>query len=325
MRQKDSYFGSIFERSKTPVLPRPVNNYILPPLHDERNWEVNESLESFETEATNIEKSPDNLVPSSHNGLFPARNIAIQESASSLETAQYKSKTEKSNFRTIKEISETDIRKSNNKDTSIELLDEDNSSTTVLGFRGNTRDIRDFISIPSSSLENMRDKSGLEDKRVKGNKEESSSANLLSSYAAYLSERELDVLPQLNVLKVNQNVSSSETIPHSLRTEKPLLETVNEDIAVKSNNIDGSTTPFKEEGNRILVRPKENIPDMKSSISVPALPRGNVTGKEPSLIIKKIDIQIVDNRRPNPARTKKIDHAENDVLSRNYLWRFNIS
>ncbi len=47
--------------------------------------------------------------------------------------------------------------------------------------------------------------------------------------------------------------------------------------------------------------------------------------EELSLVIKKIDIQIVDNKPSHPERIERMNQTETNILSRSYLWRFNIA
>lgn len=321
MRQKDNYFGSILERSKTPVLPRPVSTYVTPLLHNQRNREANEDLESFAVSSASVDKSPDYLVSSSHNELFPEKNIASKESASSLGIGHYELKTKKVFLKTDVTSGKDMTGKSNDKDNSMRLLKEKGSSIPALKARGNTQEIGDFISVSAIPLKNIKDESSLDNKRVKGKEEGNDSVNIRSPDAAYLSEKELDFPLQLH----NQRYwKTNESLKPSVKIEKPAKEIIMDDMAGESNNRDGSTKFLKEKTSFILERGMENISDMRNSSLVP-MSGGSVTGKEPSLIIKKIDIQIVDNRQPNKARIKKIDPIESDVLNKNYLWRFNIS
>lgn len=421
MRQKNSYFGSIFERSKMSVLPRPVNRYVLPQFQY----------------SVNIDESE--------------KEIATQESASSLESVYYSSKIEEPALETVKETSGEDITgKSNNGDGSTELLKEESSSFAAIRLKGNILQIKDSFSVSNLSGENITNKSSSGDKHAKRKEKESGSENLRSSCEVYQSEKNADILLQFHdqrylktneglepsmrdAINVNQSTSSPENIHHSLKTEKPIFETITGDITGKSNNRAGSTELLKEENSSIAaLRAKENILEIKDSVSVSAVPGENIRGKssfrdehlkekkstdnqqepvrssekvdfsnrhkrlepqnhpaalpykqsendmavtshtktnwrhtsgklppadiikivpvnkgnteketrkiegktsshhekkkdEPSLVIKKIDIQIVDNRRTHSVQIKKIDHNESDVLSRSYLWRFNIS
>ena len=43
---------------------------------------------------------------------------------------------------------------------------------------------------------------------------------------------------------------------------------------------------------------------------------------EPSLVIKKIDIHIVNSRGAHSEKAKSVDESRTDILTRSYLWRF---